>query len=474
MRSVYLSRPSPPPSASPCGTHYTALPIAHLNFPVGDSESVEVLKTPDPPSQPFSQEYMSSSLTLGSHMPYDSVRSTRTGGGGSSWDGSFASRARSSSETSMASLLVLQQHIQQRNHLRQFAPPVADPYLPAALSRRSREPSAEEMQYVVDADARRKDARVQSENMAQEESKLMRQYGAMRIKNWPGESDECELPYLAAEGDEEAKGGKREGGGLRHMFSQPLLATQTTDGTVGSLRERRAKPPISIALAPAEGSTTNAVVMGAAIPLRKKISRGQLLSPTASIHSPPPCPPPATPLPELPAPKSAPIVTSSGPKRILLPKRSFIRSSSTPVSPLNATPMRQQHSQTKSQGDNSIPPHHLPTTTIHAEDNAWSDTSLLTPPLTGVPSLVFDQQPNTPLSAATAVTPVRPTAGKFDSLFAFLSSKSRVGNDGDADHRGSPRPVKTLSNHSGQADDVLAAASATAPTSGGIVYGLAL
>ncbi len=94
-----------------------------------EGEGIEVLKTPDPAASGAFGHPMTSSLIL---APTSQAE----------WRGSLATRARSSSETSMASLLVLQQHIQQRNHQRQFAPPIADPHpLPELERLRSREPS---------------------------------------------------------------------------------------------------------------------------------------------------------------------------------------------------------------------------------------------------------------------------------------------------------------------------------------------
>ncbi|SAM78034.1 uncharacterized protein UBRO_01932 [Ustilago bromivora] len=290
--------------------------------------------------------------------------------------------------------LLTEQQIQQRNHIRQFAPPISDPHLPPDFStkrmsryrERVREPSEQEKRAVEEKDGRRKEARVKAE--ALDEGSAQR-YGAMRIKGQLF----FNFNVKAAE-EEGGEGGSRRG--LRHMFSNPILGGE--EGVVvngGRLRERRAKPPIRIALST---STSRGV--------KKKPSSRNVLSPT-TIHS-PPYPPPATPLPDLPAPpKSAPLASAHAvAKRGLVSKRSFIRSSSTPVSPL-APPSSQKH----------------------------------------VQGHVFDRQPNTPQSAAV-VTPVKPSvagpAEKFEILFAFLSSKSHSGNDrGDKGNGGSPRSAKT-------------------------------
>lgn len=486
MRSVYLSQPSHSPCTStfpPDQPHTTLL---------SENEGIEVLRTPDPSIEATT---MSSSLSSSTSSLYgfDTLRSR---------DGSLASRTRSSSETSMASLLVLQQHIQQRNHLRQFAPPSGDPHFPPEIvHRRSRELSEEGWSATENAFGRREaSAKVEKTG---ERRMLAREYGAMRVRGFSIDgvgdtTDRCELGHLDRDGD----GGREDGSpkapmGLRHMFSNPHFPTAAVDNgrdvdqlAMGSLRERRAKPPISIAVAtstePDSKSKAPLLVAGAS-PLRKKQSKTQLFSPLSSIYSPPPCPPPAAPLPELPMPKSAPLVHTSatgvgGLKRILLPKRSFVRSSSTPVSPLNATPRRTthtpQHGQTQSQGQNTYrPPEHAPANAaVTGFGQGWtsppSDETLLTPPLTGLPSLTFDQQPNTP-SSASALTPLRPNAGvapgKFDSLLAFLSSsssKSQVPSEGEA---------KSASSGSGKADPcepVVVAASA--PVASGVVYGLAL
>lgn len=412
---------------------------------------MEILLAPTPPSQPsftsqpppshhrhnqqHRERHMTSSLHLSTSANFrgwDSLSSTTS------------PRSRSNSETSLASLLLLQQQIQQRNYIRQFAPPISDPHLPPDFStkRMSRyrervwEPSEQEKRAVEEKDGRRKEARVKAEAL---DEGLAQRYGAMRIKGQLFSN----FNVKAAE-EEGGEGGSRRG--LRHMFSNPILGGE--EGVVvngGRLRESRAKPPIRIALST---STSRGV--------KKKPSSRNVLSPT-TIHSPPPCPPPASPLPDLPAPpKSAPLASAHAvAKRGLVSKRSFIRSSSTPVSPL-APPSSQKHVQghglSQSRCQNPLSPQRAresgerwivsPTTTAETYDS-----SLLTPLLTGLPSLVFDRQPNTPQSAAV-VTPVKPSvagpAEKFEILFAFLSSKSHSGNDrGDKGNGGSPRSAKT-------------------------------
>ncbi|KAJ1034500.1 hypothetical protein NDA18_001358 [Ustilago nuda] len=291
--------------------------------------------------------------------------------------------------------LLTEQQVQQRNHIRQFAPPISDPHLPLDFSTkrmfrdrmRVREPSEQEKRAVEEKDGRRKEARVKAEAL---DEGFVQRYGAMRIKGQLFSN----FNVKAAEEEGGEGGSRRE---LRHMFSNPILGGE--EGVVvngGRLRERRAKPPIRIALST---STSGGV--------KKKPSSRNFLSPTTK-HSPPPCPPPATPLPDLPAPsKSASLESAHAvAKRGLVSKRSFIRSSSMPVSPL-APPSSQKH----------------------------------------VQGHVFDRQPNTPQSAAV-VTPVKPSvagpAEKFEILFAFLSSKSHSGNDrGDKGNGGSPVSAKT-------------------------------
>ncbi|GAC74639.1 hypothetical protein PANT_12d00066 [Moesziomyces antarcticus T-34] len=450
MRSVYLSSPTRNSRPGP--------ELEAMSAVVPDEgEGIEVLKTPDPAASGAFGHPMTSSLIL---APTSQAE----------WRGSLATRARSSSETSMASLLVLQQHIQQRNHQRQFAPPIADPHpLPELERSRSREPSVEEQQHVVDA--RRIQARRKAEGVGSGEQKLIRQYGAMRIRNCTGEfaaddhDDQCQLAYLL--GDEAVPAGRQDVKGdmrLRHMFSTPSLVSASmveSEVDAGSsampLRQRRAKPPISIAL---HQQTTDEQSKPGAV-VKKRSSRSTVLSPV-SVHSPPPCPPPTTPLPQLPTPRSAPIIPLGGPRRGLITKRSFTRSNSTPVSPFSpVAPLRSyQHAQTQSQGQNIVP----------AESTAqmWSEfspppSSLLTPPLTGLPSLVFDHQPNTPASAS-ATTPVKPTPlanrHKFDSLLAFLSSS-------EAQHATNDSPSKTGTEHSERR-------LTASPGSAAVVYGLAL
>lgn len=423
-----------------------------LSHPPSTPEMVEVLTTPDPPSfhsfppthhQHRREGNISNSLHLSTHDQYwDSLRDT-------------SSRSRSNSETTLASLLLLQQHIQQRNWLRQFEPP-SDPHLPADFgtkrSSRGREPSGEEVKVVEAKDGRRKDARVKTEDV---DEGMVRKYGAMRIRGWVANDGEAEV--------EEAEEGERRG--LRHMFSNPILGEAG-----GSLRERRAKPPIRIALSTTASTTTSAGGGGLG-GVKRKQSKTILSPTTVAVHSPPPCPPPSTPLPDLPPPpKSAPL-TSSYPipqaqKRVLVLKRSFNRSSSTPVSPFNPT-----HGQTQSQGQNVLPQNNSSPTSAPIYD-----TSLLTPPLTGLPSLVFDRQPNTPQSAAV-VTPVKANAGgaagKFEGLFAFLSSKTRTGGGekgGDEREGGSPRSIK-MAQQGAEGERVVTAPNGT-PS--GVVYGLAL
>ncbi|SPO21593.1 uncharacterized protein UTRI_01076_B [Ustilago trichophora] len=482
MRSVYLSRPSP--SASPSGAHYTALPTAMIDYPnsaLAETEGVEVLRTPDPPSQssfaPARAHQHNYNMSSSTSSIYDSLR---TG----SWDNTIAAshhhnhpRGRSSSESSMASLLALQQHIQQRNHLRQFAPPgLSDPHLPPEIqSRLSREgiSAAGDM-----AEA------IVKEHGERSEGGMVGQFGALRIKNFALDNDDdheeehFQLPYLSSSesyySKKEATAASGVGGGLRHMFSNPLFASahsredSSPPPSLGSLRERRAKPPIRIALSPTTAPTNNPVNQ-----LRKKASKSHILSPTSTVQSPPPHPPPTTPLPDLPAPPgSAPLLAATAvgggkqQQRLLLTKRSWTRSSSTPVSPnvVVTTPGRHRnHGLTKSQGDISAP---LPTATSAGVDG-WD--GLATPVTAGLPALVHDGQPDTPLTATTesAITPVRPTAGKFDGLLAFLSSKTR--NSSDEGGRESPRAKKLLSNHRHSGEELPTSSSA-----GPIVYGLAL
>ncbi len=449
MRSVYLS--SPTRNSQP-GSELAVMPAVVPD----EVEGIEVLKTPEPASSGAFGHAMTSSLILAPT-------------GQAEWRGSLATRARSSSETSMASLLVLQQHIQQRNHQRQFAPPIADPHpLPELERSRSREPSVEEQQHVVDA--RRIQARIQPEGVGSGEQKLIRQYGAMRIRNWTGDfaaddqDDQCQLAYMV--GDEAVPAGRQEAKGdmrLRHMFSTPTLVSASmmdSEGDVGSsalpLRQRRAKPPISIALH--QQTTDEHAKTGSVV--KKRGSRSTVLSP--SIHSPPPCPPPTTPLPQLPTPRSAPIIALGGPRRGLITKRSFTRSNSTPVSPFRPVgPLRPyQHAQTQSQGQNIVP--------AETAAQTWSEfspppSSLLTPPLTGMPSLVFDHQPSTPASAS-ATTPVKPmplpNRHKFDSLLAFLSSS-------EAQHATNDSPSRAGTEHSERR-------LTASPGSAAVVYGLAL
>ncbi|SPO22398.1 uncharacterized protein UTRI_01076 [Ustilago trichophora] len=503
MRSVYLSRPSP--SACPGGAHYKVLPTSMLDNPnsaLAETEGIEVLRTPDPPTQPtfappltHQHNYNMSSF---SSSIYDSLRS------GSS-DNTFSlshhhnhNRGRSSSESSMASLLVLQQHIQQRNHLRQFAPPgMADPNLPPDLQRRL---SREQHSPAVDM----------AETVVKEEGErsaggMVGQFGALRIKNFAlgndddDEEEQFQLPYLSSWNSSDSKkeaasaaaaaaagaggtggaGGAGAGGGaggaggagggeLRHMFSNPLFPSiedSSPPPSLGSLRERRAKPPIRIALTPTAAPTTNCVNQ-----LRKKASKCQVLSPTTTttVHSPPPHPPPTTPLPDLPVPPGSAPAGGGGKQqqRLLVKKRSWTRSSSTPVSPnIVVTAQRRyrnHHGLTQSQGDISAP---LPIET--SVRDGWD--RLATPVTAELPALVHDGQPDTPLTATTesAITPVRPTAGKFDGLLAFLSSKNR--NSSNEGVRDSPRAKKILSNHRHSGEELPTSSSA-----GPIVYGLAL
>ena len=331
MRSSCLTPPSL--SASPSGPHYTSqpLPIQFPSYQPSDTfevERVEILRTPEP--NPSFETMGSSSLSnpslSSSVRRYDTFRSTTT-----SWDGSFASRrGRSSSETSMASLMVLQQHIQQMNYLRQFAPPSADPNLPEEMKKRSsglQISSREDMEKTqVEAEVKTKkslheamgkvekvvekkeNTALKSKSSVEEgEAKAVRQYGAVRIKDFPSVSDdddECGLPYLSSNRSSPKQNGSPKGGGLRHMFSNPLfpdpidnaVGETTSDGVAndvganitgnaapGSLRERRSKPPITITTLPPTTpapTAVEAVIMGPAIPLRKKLSKGHLLSPT--------------------------------------------------------------------------------------------------------------------------------------------------------------------------------------------------
>ncbi len=103
------------------------------------------------------------------------------------------------------------------------------------------------------------------------------------------------------------------------MFSNPLFPSnegedEKVEGSAaGSLRQRRAKPPISIALLQQQPLPSSAGTGPGH--LRKKHSKSSLLSPTTLIHSPPPCPPPSTPLPELPMPPSSAPLASQIPTK---------------------------------------------------------------------------------------------------------------------------------------------------------------
>ncbi|KAJ9477441.1 hypothetical protein PHBOTO_001006 [Pseudozyma hubeiensis] len=197
-------------------------------------------------------------------------------------------------------------------------------------------------------------------------------------------------------------------------------------------------------------SRASADVMGAAIPLRKKLSKS-VLSPTSSIHSPPPCPPPAVPLPDLPTPRSAPIDQTAA--RALNTQRSFVRCSSTPVSPFEAAHPQSDaqadaRGTTKSQSFNVLgavqPLAAILASTssassgINGEASRYSFTdssSLITPPLTGgmhSSAIERGQLPYTPLSAQTDVSVPTPVTtqpaeggGRFESLLASLSFKPR-------------------------------------------------
>lgn len=544
MRSVYLARKSSLLNqSSPTSeiSYMTNSPQKHLqpllvqNLPIDtDKESIEVLKTPDPDpttdcafgtsSDPlYPHAFLSSSNLSHGMCSTDSTRCDI---------GSFGPAGKSSSETSMASLMVLQQQIQMKNFQRQFAPPVADPHpsperVAAGKRREKRDVSEAEQKYVADVDAKRKDSRVRAEAMEEDEGRLVRQYGALRIKNWPSSGEEAEEGGGSQGTMYRGTSSEGEGGstklGLRHMFSNPILAVEKeVEGGMGSLRQRRAKPPISITTLPthhqhhhsassssSHSSRVSADIIGAAISLRKKHSRTNILSPTtsASIHSPPPCPPPTTPLPQLPTPRSAPIVANdSAAKHGLSTKRSFVRCSSTPVSPFEAThpQVDERHAvrgTAKSQSCNLLSPMQ-PLTALSASTSitnsesgaeAWNDTTtadssvLHTPPLTGgLTAPFFDktrpsQQPKTPLSALTDIsvaTPVtaQPTAAvgdKFDSLLAYLSSKPRTGDIAEQSDDNIPRiACKSSSNHHGQG--TIATASEGDVTQEPVVYGLAL
>ncbi len=143
-------------------------------------------------------------------------------------------------------------------------------------------------------------------------------------------------------------------------------------------------------------------------------------------------------------------------KALLHPLQLDALSPFSPVAPLRPY----QHAQTQSQGQNIV--------SAESTAQTWSEfspppSSLLTPPLTGMPSLVFDHQPNTPASAS-ATTPVKPTPlanrHKFDSLLAFLSSS-------EAQHATNDSPSKTGTEHSERR-------LTASPGSAAVVYGLAL
>ncbi|SNX82675.1 uncharacterized protein MEPE_01381 [Melanopsichium pennsylvanicum] len=555
MRSTYLlSHPSP--SASPTNSYCTSAPpfpsgVSYPHCPtVLDTESVEILLTPDLPSQSAfaeqSDAVSSYPLSLGQHLN-TSFNSSKRSRMRSSWERSLASRARSSSEGSMASLLVLQQHIQVRNHLRQIAPPSADPYSPTDYheSRRSREPIFKGLAYpqplhhshqsanvgtkaaspvaeevpqrwtrdplVGDVPyANDMDRKPRISAMEESQDNLVQQYGALRIKNWTSTSSDSHLdgkfdddgrfPYLAP--NDSVDRDKKEGG-LRHMLSSSLLVMTTAankgsanGGQLGSLRQRRAKPPISIAIN--NNKSDEAVVVGPYnSPLRKKLSRTQFVSQSSTnlVISPPPCPPPATPLPELPVPESAPVVEHGVDtdtdaigcaSSVLFPKRSFVRSNSTSVSALNTTPLRNhQHGSSKSQPHNHLvvaPSNQHRHVAVISSNNVseleWQASS--TPPLIDTPGLVFDHQethqPKTPLSAMSAITPVRPTAinsaEKFDSLLSFLSPlKSGKDNLSGSSDETETQNKKSAFEH-GEGSDVVI--SGSIGVTNGVVYGLAL
>ncbi|TKY89218.1 hypothetical protein EX895_001749 [Sporisorium graminicola] len=514
MRSVYLSRTPPPTGAYPTSRHLQPLPLIQ-NLAAGeDGEVIEVLKTPEAASQPSfplpraaamsSPAYASTASTRAS---FDSMH-TRAGGAGSDYSdyGSLGPESGESLAMSTASMLVLQQQIQMQNYQMRELGVIPTGMVGAMMGRG------------VDGEERMSKRVVDAEKAKEGQDGLVQQYGAMRLGG--RSSSEFESDREEARSSQDSDSRDRQGGaagGLRHMVSDSVLAASSkeAEGSIGSLRQRRAKPPISIALAPSHKHSTStngtsssrfsADLIGAAIPLRKKLSRS-VLSPTATsgaIHSPPPCPPPSTPLPDLPVPRSAPLVAADG-RRTLASKRSFVRSSSTPVSPHDAHPPSQRHraqrGAPKSQSCTLDPapaftrlPASASASTSH-DGGSTADSSVLhTPPLTGGLPFAFTpiygvapqreqqqfQQPVTPLSAQTDTSVATPVSaqprvvgvvgGKFDSLLAFLSSDHSGADKGDAGER---RRQSKAAAEGGGANDVLVATSSAA--SDEVVYGLAL
>ncbi|GAC96956.1 hypothetical protein PHSY_004540 [Pseudozyma hubeiensis SY62] len=511
MRTIYLSPHSPPTAfASSFRTSHPNLvhPSQRSSSlqqqdvsAASDNDPVEMLLTPDPDPSAYFQQMDSPTLPTHNHAP-DSSRNKHS----PQWDlNSISGSQNRNSEPSRASMLVMQQNIQMRNLQRQLSPPRADPHAsPDRSPGRSRRREAEEAgkMYPTGEDETTSDTRMKAEE-SKEGGKInpIRQYGALRMRKWPS-SEEVGGDHGLDRKQSNEKKRNEKAIGLRHMFSNPALAEEAKEGEeLASLRQRRAKPPISIALHSnvhnqSTGSTiasnrntrASADLMGAAIPLRKKLSKS-ILSPTASIHSPPPCPPPAVPLPDLPTPRSAPIEQTA--PRSLNTQRSFVRCSSTPVSPFEAS-RTQSDAQAGARGTTNSQSFNVlgavqPLATISASTSsassgnageAWrysatDSSSVRTPPLTGgmhLSAIERGQLPCTPLSAqtdASVPTPVtaQPAAvgGRFESLLASLSFKPRA----DEEARSSPR-VDRKDSLGGDSEDSSAAVHEP------FVYGLAL
>ncbi|CBQ70699.1 conserved hypothetical protein [Sporisorium reilianum SRZ2] len=412
MRSVFLSAP-------PAGILSTRhlQPLTHNTRTAEEAEAIEVLKTPEAPSQASFGRPPRASMSSPRYVSASATSSFDSGyarGDSGSECGSLGSLG--SAGMSTASMLVLQQHIQMQNFQRQFGVDVAGPSADVT--------GGEEM---LEAVSSLSVARAEADE-TEGERDLVQQYAVMRVEQWPSsESSDIDSTQHSSNNDTPAPA---KTPGLRHMFSSPPLPTPSTDAetTLGSLRQRRAKPPIRIALAPSTPhSTFSANVIGAAIPLRKPRSRS-ILSPT-TIHSPPPCPPPSTPLPQLPVPRSAPLIA---PCRKLGCKRSFTRSSSTPVSPLDA-PAHGQRGTPKCQSCTLAPAAHFghAGSASHDEASTAESSALHTPPLTGGMSVVGARTPLSGRTDSSIATPLTagPVGGKFDSLLAFLSSDREGGGE---------------------------------------------
>lgn len=413
---------------------------------------------------------------------------------GTSWTDSFGNRGRNPQDPDLARLLVEQQYIQYRNHYNQLASQVTDSQPPSEFGQSGTDMQGDDKKESLDVDTEGRDSRITAEGIGEVETACTHRYGAMRIKNWSGGEEQhnegglglslmTEEEFRGAVRQKEKGSPQRGGRSLRQMFATADEDEQSVESS-STLRERRAKPPISITLDwkaqtvdEMGRSTAEAVIMGGAIALRKKRSKTNILSPSL-FHKPPPCPPPTAPLPDLPPLMSSPIIAGAS------SAHRFSGWPSTPFSPtLSSQPLpatHQHHEQARSQLQSPI--QHQPAT------DRWSNlssahSSLLTPPLTGVPSLVHDHQPSTPASVAgeTAVTPVRGNAeegrgfakaGKFDRLLEFLSFKDRrepgehVNDTGGAGLRAAKVIAGAVED-----DDALTIVSGGPE---GVMYGLAL